>query len=319
VADPRDEAPQKVLIVDDEAANLEVLARAFEAMEERRYEILQTLSPRRALEIAVTEQPDLIITDWDMPELDGIGMIGSLKESVATRDILVIMCTGVMTTSENLKTALDAGAVDFIRKPVDTVELQARTRSMLQLASTLKRIRKQNEELRASYDRMEWMARTDMLTQLSNRRDFLEKLHREIAVSTRRGRSFVLALVDVDQLKAVNDRHGHQVGDEVLIALAGLLRRSLRPEDYVARWGGEEFILLFSDTDIEGGRVIAEKIRELVADRERFVEEAPVAITVTVGGCLFEGDGELGPLLRRADEVLHAAKAAGRDRVVIEA
>lgn len=313
------EAPQKVLIVDDDAATLEVMARAFEAMEDRPYEILQTLSPRRALEIAVAEQPDLIITDWDMPDLDGIAMIESLKESVATRDILVIMCTGVMTTSENLQTALAAGAVDFIRKPVDTLELRARTRSMLQLASTLKRIRTQNEELRANYTRMEWMARTDMLTQLSNRRDFLEKLHREIAVSTRRGRSFVLALVDVDDFKSINDRHGHQVGDAVLVALAGLLRRSLRAEDYVARWGGEEFILLFSDTDIESARVIAEKIRALVAEQERFVEEAPVAITVTIGSCLFDGEGDVNRLLRGAEKALQAGKAAGHDRVVIEA
>jgi diguanylate cyclase (GGDEF)-like protein len=163
------------------------------------------------------------------------------------------------------------------------------------------------------------LSRQDSLTGLLNVRAFHERGEQLIGIARRGATPITLAYLDLDGFKAVNDRHGHQVGDEVLIALAGLLRRSLRPEDYVARWGGEEFILLFSDTDIEGGRVIAEKIRELVADRERFVEEAPVAITVTVGGCLFEGEGEVGPLLRRADEVLHAAKAAGRDRVVIEA
>ena len=246
------EGVQKVLIVDDEPENLQVLARAFAGMAERDYEILQTLSPLEALKISVAEQPDLVITDWDMPELDGIELIRSLKDSVATKDILVIMCTGVMTTTENLRAALAAGAVDYIRKPVDPLELQARTGSMLHLASTLKQIRRQNEELRASHDRMEWMARTDILTQLSNRRDFLEKLHREVAIATRRERSFVLAVADIDDFKSINDRHGHQAGDSVLVSVAGVLQQSLRAEDYVGRWGGEEFVLLFPDTDLEG-------------------------------------------------------------------
>jgi len=311
VTDPGEEAPRRILIVDDEPANLEVLSRAFEGMG-RSYEVLQTLSPLKALEIAIVEQPDLIITDWDMPEMDGIGLIQSLKESVATRDILVIMCTGVMTSSEHLQTALTAGAVDYIRKPVDTIELQARTRTMLQLGSVLKRIRKQNEELRASHDRMEWMSRTDMLTQLSNRRDFLEKLHREVAVSTRHGRSFVLALADVDDLKSVNDRHGSGVGDSVLAALAGVIRQSVREEDYVGRWGGEEFILLLPDTGVEGGRVAALAIHRAVAERPRLVEGLELAVTVTIGGCVFEGAGDTDALLRRAEQALAAGKAAGK-------
>jgi diguanylate cyclase (GGDEF)-like protein len=308
---------QKVLIVDDEASNLQVIARVFEAMEDRPYEILQTLSPDKALQIAREEQPDLIITDWDMPVVDGIELIRRLRHDPATHDILVIMCTGVMTTSKNLDAALDAGAVDYIRKPVDELELIARTRSMLQLAATLKRMRRQNEELLASHERMEWMARTDMLTKLPNRRDFVEKLEREIASATRHNRSFVLAMADVDDFKVVNDRYGHSAGDVVLEAVAGLLREAVRADDYVARWGGEEFVLLFSDTDLEGGRIIAEKIRRVVSERSWEFEGRTIAITMTIGVCAFDGRVDVDTMLRRADEALYEGKSSGRDRVIV--
>jgi len=308
---------QKVLIVDDEATNLQVIARVFEAMGDRRYEVLQTLSPEKALEIARAEQPDLIITDWDMPVVDGIELIRRLREDEATRDILVIMCTGVMTTSKNLEAALDAGAVDYIRKPVDELELIARTRSMLQLSATLKRMRRQNEELRASHERMEWMARTDMLTKLPNRRDFIEKLERAIASATRHHRGFVLAMADIDDFKAVNDRHGHHAGDTVLEAVAALMREAVRTDDYVARWGGEEFILLFSDTDLEGGRIIAEKIRRLAAERSWEFEGQPLSVTFSIGVCAFDGSGDMNDLLRRADDALYEGKSSGRNTVVV--
>ncbi|MBL8111799.1 MAG: diguanylate cyclase [Acidobacteria bacterium] len=306
------ETLQKVLIVDDESTNLQVIARAFEAMPDRPYEVLQTLSPVQALSIARTEQPDLIITDWDMPGVDGIELIRRLKADPATRDVLVIMCTGVMTTSRNLEAALDAGAVDYIRKPVDALELLARTRSMLHLAATLKRMRTQNEEL-------EWMARTDLLTKLPNRRDFLEKLERQMASARRHGRTFVLAMADLDDFKAVNDRHGHAAGDAVLEGAASLLRQTVRTDDYVARWGGEEFILLFADTDLEGGRVIAEKIRQNVSERSWAFEGRALSVSVTIGACACDGRGELDALLRRADEALYEGKASGRNQVIVKA
>lgn len=309
---------QKILIVDDEAANLQVIARVFESMRDRPYELLQTLSPEKALEIARAEQPDLVITDWDMPVVDGIELIRRLREDPATRDILVIMCTGVMTTSKHLETALQAGAVDYIRKPVDELELIARTRSMLQLSATMKRMRRQHEELRASHERMEWMARTDMLTKLPNRRDFLQKLEAAIASATRHHRSFVLAMADIDEFKAVNDRYGHRAGDVVLEGVAALMREAVRTDDFVARWGGEEFILLFSDTDLEGGRISADKVRRLVSERSWELEGQALEVTLTIGLCAFDGSGDMNDLLRRADEALYEGKSSGRNTVVVK-
>lgn len=132
----------KILVVDDSPENLRVLV---DHMEHMRLDIqaFQETSAKNAFEIAQLEVPDLIITDWEMPGMDGIQFIQALQTDSKTRRIPVIMCTGIMTSSSNLKTALDAGAVDFVRKPVDPIEFQARIRSMLQLADSFKTIQQQ--------------------------------------------------------------------------------------------------------------------------------------------------------------------------------
>jgi len=127
----------KILIVDDQPDNLDVIVRFIEE-DNSPYELLQALNAEIAIKIAKTELPDLIITDWEMPGMDGIELIKTLKQNEATKDIPVIMCTGVMTSSENLHTALMAGAVDYIRKPVDKIELIARVKSMLELSDSRK-------------------------------------------------------------------------------------------------------------------------------------------------------------------------------------
>jgi len=127
----------KILIVDDQADNLDAIVRFIEE-DNSPYELLQALNGKVALKIVEEEIPDLIITDWEMPGMDGIELIKKLKQDENTAEIPVIMCTGVMTTSENLLTALKAGAVDYIRKPIDKIELIARVKSMLELSNSRK-------------------------------------------------------------------------------------------------------------------------------------------------------------------------------------
>lgn len=132
----------KILAVDDQPENLKVIVSIAQRFGPE-YEILQEVDANLALEIALEERPDLIITDWEMPTMDGIEFIKRLRMRAATREIPVIMCTGIMTSSENLQTALDAGAVDYIRKPIDPVEFTARVRSIMQLAESFQTIRQQ--------------------------------------------------------------------------------------------------------------------------------------------------------------------------------
>ncbi len=133
-----------ILIVDDEPDNLQALADLLKASE-KPYNIIRALDGQVALKMAIKKQPDLVITDWEMPVMNGIEFIRQLRHTAEIKDTPVIMCTGVMTTSKNLQTALEAGASDYIRKPVDPIELVARTNSMLELAAKSKQIIRQNE------------------------------------------------------------------------------------------------------------------------------------------------------------------------------
>ncbi|MEM9303039.1 MAG: diguanylate cyclase [Pseudomonadota bacterium] len=306
---------RKILIVDDEAPNLGAIARCFEENPDLDYDVLQSTSASRALKIAALERPDLIITDWDMPEINGIELIRRLKADPDMAQIPVIMCTGVMTTAENLRTALGAGAVDFIRKPVDAIELQARTHSMLELASSLQTVRERNEELRENYERMARMARTDMLTQLSNRFDIVDQLNSEIRAAEP-GRSLVVALADIDHFKSFNDRHGHSCGDFVLQQLAALLQGLVQHPHSVGRWGGEELIMLFREVDLDAAAALAEQVRAAIADASWEFEEQELRTTMTFGVCQLEGGDDVDRLLQRADAALYEGKRRGRNAVV---
>ncbi len=136
----------KILIVDDQPENLEVIVNIVEHLGQN-FEVLQALNGKTACMIAEEEVPDLVITDWEMPVMDGIEFIKTLKADDRLKEIPIIMCTGIMTSSENLKTALEAGAVDYIRKPVDRIELRARLQSMLALSDSFKTIQKQVLEI----------------------------------------------------------------------------------------------------------------------------------------------------------------------------
>jgi CheY-like chemotaxis protein len=136
----------KILIVDDEANNLEILVSMIEEFDHS-VELLSFTDASKALEIAKIEVPDLIITDWEMPIMNGLELIAALQEDPITEDIPVIMCTGIMVSSSHLKQALDAGAKDFIRKPIDSVELEARLNSMLQLSQSQQLVRMQIKKL----------------------------------------------------------------------------------------------------------------------------------------------------------------------------
>ncbi len=316
---------QQILVVDDELEHLNALC---ELLQGGGYQVLRTSRPERALAIAESQRPDLVITDWDMPGLSGIELIRQLKAQPATRDIPVIMCTGSMTSAAHLETALDAGAVDYVRKPVEPIELRARTRSMLQLAASVRQLKaneqelaRQNELLNLQKQELHIAATTDRLTGLHNRAYLMDQLGREFANSQRLGHPLSCLLLDMDHFKSVNDRHGHLVGDAVLRHTAQLLSRQLRRGDVLARYGGEEFVLLLPGTPAARAAALAESLRASVAQAPWVQGDLSLPLTISIG----VADNRAGPcadetaLLRQADEALYAAKRQGRNRVVVHA
>lgn len=157
------------------------------------------------------------------------------------------------------------------------------------------------------------LANSDGLTGLQNRRRTTERLEAEIARARRYGTKLSLLLCDVDHFKQVNDQFGHNVGDEVLVRVAATLSETLRQVDLVGRWGGEEFLVLLPDTDGEGARVVAERLRKAVESLPPF-PGGPSKVTSSIGIASYNGEDNSAVFVDRADQALYRAKKAGRNR-----
>lgn len=164
--------------------------------------------------------------------------------------------------------------------------------------------------------RLKRLNESDPLTLLHNRRHIQDRLPVEMQRSRRSGRPLAVAMIDIDRFKRVNDTHGHDVGDEVLCEVADRLRRVSRSSDVVCRWGGEEFLCIFPETNMRQGRLVAERVRRSVADTPFSTSAGPLHLTVSVGICRLSPGEDARSLLRRADQALYSAKRRGRNRVM---
>ena len=297
------EAPRpKLLVVDDQAVNVQALHQAFAAD----HKVLMATNGRQALAVCISQQPDLVLLDVVMPDMDGYEVCRQLKAHEATRDIPVIFVTA--HSDEEAETrGLEAGAVDFISKPINPKIVRARVKTHL----TLKR---QADLLRR------WVY-IDGLTGANNRRYFDERLQAEWARSVRQDSLLSVIMIDVDLFKRFNDRHGHQAGDECLRKVAAGLRSALkRPSDLLARYGGEEFVCLLPDTGLAGAQELAGQLRQRVFDLgiEHGDSTVGPAVTVSLGVCATPAPkvrGEAAALVKQADAQLYLAKERGRHQV----
>jgi diguanylate cyclase (GGDEF)-like protein len=167
--------------------------------------------------------------------------------------------------------------------------------------------------------RLKRLNESDPLTLLHNRRHIQDRLPVEIQRSRRSGRPLVVAMIDIDRFKRVNDTHGHDVGDEVLCEVADRLRRVSRSSDVVSRWGGEEFFCIFPETNTHQGRLVAERVRRSIAETPFSTSAGPLHLTVSVGICRLSPGDNARSLVHRADQALYTAKRRGRDRVMAAA
>jgi diguanylate cyclase len=187
------------------------------------------------------------------------------------------------------------------------------------LAEMIDRQRKSHTELRRSNEMLEQLSLTDDLTRLHNHRYFQDRLSVETRRARRSGDDLALLLLDIDDFKALNDRYGHAVGDEVLRLVAEVLELSVRETDLPARYGGEEFAVLAPRTDVDGAMTLAEKLRTAISEAEYRPEGVepggpPMRVTVSIGVALYEGDEKR--FFNAADRALYRAKAEGKDCAV---
>lgn len=298
----------RVAVVEDDAAYRKLLA---DALASNGYEVEAAADGAAGLVLIRKWLPDAVLLDWELPVLDGGALTRAIKGDPALSRVFVIIESargeGAMRAE-----GIEIGADDYLVKPVDVPELLARLRNGLMLRRLQAELEEKNRELAR-------LAATDPLTGLPNRRSFDANLQREITGAKRYDDPLSLVLLDVDEFKSVNDRFGHDVGDEVLREIAGRLRDACRAGDTVARIGGEEFGLILTRTSSEGASAVAERTRALVSERIVDSSAGPLGVTVSAGVACAGGDigFDAGELFRAADDALYASKNAGRNRVTI--
>jgi diguanylate cyclase (GGDEF)-like protein/PAS domain S-box-containing protein len=301
LAPPGERTRPCLLLVDDEAVNLDLLTETFH----EEYDLLCASDGIGALEIAASRQPDMILLDVMMPGMDGYEVCRRLKREHRTGGISVIFITGLGDAADETK-GLELGAVDYVSKPINSATVRARVSSQMRV--------------KRAQDTLTRLAATDGLTGLANRRRFDEMLVYEYARHARSGTEFSLIMMDIDYFKSFNDNYGHVCGDDCLRQVARAISGGMaRATDLVARFGGEEFVFLLPETDLKGATVFAEKIRLAVGELALPHAYSSVAdhVTVSLGAVsVWQLPGRsVSNIVAQADAQLYAAKAGGRNRV----
>ena len=298
----------KVLIIDD--SNVVCLRVAQVLGEALGCEILHAADGTEGLKLMLENDVDVVLCDMIMPGMDGLEFLAIKRSKAAYEQTPVLMLTGEEEVEAKVK-CLDAGASDYITKPFHAEELVARTRVHIQLKELRDQLLKKNEEL-------ERISRTDALTGIANRHFLMECITRELKRAERYDTPLAYMMVDLDHFKAINDSHGHQVGDDALRVVATVLQKELRAHDVVGRYGGEEFGVVLPETDIAAAKIVAERCRAAIAGTDIPCEPKPIVVTASIGMSAFptRGSKTVADLIRHADGALYQAKTAGRNRVV---
>jgi len=291
------ESKANILVVDDNPDKLSLLEAALSLAG---YNVRTATDGDEALAAIESYQPDLVITDVMMPRMNGYELAQKIRSNPTTKFIPVIMQTAAGRRVEDLRRASEVGALGYITDPTDLELLLARTRTLL--------------EFKAYLDVCEEAAFTDHLTGLANRRRFERQLDREVTRTIRYGHPFTLLMVDVDNLKRLNDTFGHTVGDDAIRRTARVLREGTRGIDLAARIGGDEFGIILVETSQPAGIEVAERLRLMISGLS-----IPRAghMTASFGVAECPSCAQTAEeVLNAADAALYKAKRAGRDRVV---
>jgi diguanylate cyclase (GGDEF)-like protein len=304
----------RILIVDDHEDNVELLKARLESWG---FETLSAKDGAEALATIESSLPDLVLLDIMMPKIDGIEVARRVKNNPDLPFIPIIMQTALDST-ENKVEGLEAGADDYITKPIDFPELKARVNSMLRIKRLQEEIEERERELMEANERLRHMSQTDSLTGLENRRHIETRLEEMFEHAKRLAEPFSCVMVDLDKFKSVNDEHGHQAGDAVLRQLAKILKNEVREIDHAGRYGGEEFILLLTGTVLDAAVTFAERCRKAIETHTFTFEGGTLQRTASFGVAgwphpkITSCDG----LVRAADDALYVAKETGRNRVI---
>ncbi len=291
-----------ILVIDDDADTRALHQRLIQCAG---FQVIVADEGKRGIALAEEFQPNVILLDVGLPNMNGFEVCRHLKSQLSTADIPVVFVTGEGAAPETIKQGFEAGADDFLTKPVNSPLLIARIRVILQ-----------QQSLRDAYRQL---ATRDALTGLTNRRQVFFGITESLMRSKRDGRPSILIMADLDQFKSINDRWGHDFGDEVLVTFARVLQRSASRQDTAGRIGGEEFALVMADTSRDEGLREANRIREVFSSIVFDAGGDSKQFTCSFGVAHFDGaspDFDADHFFKQADVALYAAKTGGRNRVI---
>ncbi len=301
-----------VLVVEDEAISRTLLERT---LTKAGFEVKSAENGKEAMELFKTSFFPIVLTDWVMPEMGGPELCKAIRGGVTKGYVYIILLTA-KDTKDDIVEGLKSGADDYLTKPFHPAELLARLNTGKRIVSLERSLKAANEEIKA-------LSITDYLTGCYNRTYLNTQLQKELLRAIRYRHYLSIILSDIDHFKKVNDNHGHLAGDEVLRVFVERIRAWTRKDvDWIARFGGEEFLVVLPETEVEKAMVVAERLRQRVSsDKVRIPGGGDILITASFGVTGFNPEKDAWDvtqdiLLGKADAFLYSAKESGRNRVV---
>jgi diguanylate cyclase (GGDEF)-like protein len=305
----------KILLVEDNKAQAKVI---MDYLQESGYEVKWVMDGKSAIKTATKNEHDVVLLDLILPDMSGTQICRWLRQNQDTRGLPIIMLTAKDSLSEKVS-GLEAGADDYLLKPYKESELNARIYTCLRTKALRDELSLKNRQLENLLQEVKKLAIMDHLTELYNRRYFETVLTREFKKLLRYGFSLSCILLDIDHFKKVNDDYGHRVGDSVLKEVAGILLQSVRDVDTVARWGGEEFIVLLPQSSSEDAQHVASRMLMAISEH-KFLELPDRKITVSIGMANASDPSmdSAEQIISTADSAMYRAKSKGRNRIEID-
>ncbi|MGE5027774.1 MAG: HDOD domain-containing protein [Betaproteobacteria bacterium] len=315
------EFPMRILVVDDDKSIVQYLQKI---LSDSGHVVVTAADGKEAQQQVVEFNPQIVISDWLMPEMDGIAFCKSLRSTREGRRVYFLILTA-REEEDQLVEAFEAGVDDYVVKPFSAKLIKARLRAgqrvvqlQEELAHEREEVRRTATELAVTNRRLQRLALTDSLTLLPNRRYGMDRMEQEWAASKRNGRPLSCLLIDLDHFKQINDKYGHDVGDLALKQAAATLKGLSRAQDMISRVGGEEFLVICPDTGMKAAAQYAERIRNAFEAASFKTGKMDCKMTVSIG--VAERNQVLdhfSKLLKVADMALYQAKQMGRNRVVM--
>ncbi len=321
---------QKILLVDDKEANLVALEKIIK--KNKNAEVVKATSGNDALKASLEFDFALALVDIQMPEMNGYELAELLRTDEKTKYLPIIFVSAIMTDEFHAFQGYKAGGIDFIPKPFNQEILLNKISVFMELAEqrtilkdeivkrqeTEKLLREASDQQQLLLKKLEILVAIDGLTQLYNHRHIMERLHQEVAEAKRYSKALSVAMFDIDNFKSVNDTYGHQAGDLILRSVADVIREELRQTDIAGRYGGEEFFIILTNTNLEGSVTITNRIRDQISKTVHSHNGAELSVTISGGVHSLQSDIDPTELIGIVDSLLYKAKRNGKNRIETE-